>query len=204
MTIWARRVWRYQREVIRFRKSNKDRQLNDQQKMDKQWNKTLHMYNAKDGATRTRLKTGGELMCYGWISSSCSTSSTRRVTLFTNWAIIDLCPQLIIVVVVNYESLTLSGLLFIYICINTIYQIMCALCRFPGYQITVDKPESVYTGVHDTWNIWSVCTVVKSVLSFYFIYAINWNSNIIRQRYRPIDGNRSIAYLSLVSMSTIL
>jgi hypothetical protein len=39
---------------------------------------------AKDRVTRTPLKTGGELRCSGRVSSSCSTSGTRRVNLFTN------------------------------------------------------------------------------------------------------------------------
>jgi hypothetical protein len=37
--------------------------------------------------TRTPLKTGGELRCSGRVSSSCSTSGTRRVDLVTNPAI---------------------------------------------------------------------------------------------------------------------
>ena len=38
----------------------------------------------KDRATRTPLKTGGELRCSGRVSISCSTSDTRRVNLVTN------------------------------------------------------------------------------------------------------------------------
>ena len=38
----------------------------------------------KDGATRTQLKTGGELMCSEKVNSSCSTNVIRRVTLVTN------------------------------------------------------------------------------------------------------------------------
>ena len=34
--------------------------------------------------TRTSLKTGGQIRCSGGVSSSCSTSGTRRVTLVTN------------------------------------------------------------------------------------------------------------------------
>jgi hypothetical protein len=34
----------------------------------------------KDRATRTQLKTGGELRCSGRVSSSCATSDTRCVT----------------------------------------------------------------------------------------------------------------------------
>ena len=45
---------------------------------------TKHTYKTKDRVTRTLLKTGGELMCSGRISSSCSTSDTRRVNLVTN------------------------------------------------------------------------------------------------------------------------
>ena len=41
----------------------------------------------KDRATRTPLKTGGELMCFGKVSSSWSTTDTRRVTLVTNLVI---------------------------------------------------------------------------------------------------------------------
>jgi len=40
----------------------------------------------KDRATRTPPKTGGELRCSGKVSSSCSTSDTRRVAqVHTRW-----------------------------------------------------------------------------------------------------------------------
>ena len=45
---------------------------------------TKHIYKTKDRVTRTPLKTGGELRCSGRVSSSCSTSGTRRVNLVTN------------------------------------------------------------------------------------------------------------------------
>jgi hypothetical protein len=35
---------------------------------------TKHTYKTKERVTRTPLKTGGELMCSGRVSSSCSTS----------------------------------------------------------------------------------------------------------------------------------
>ena len=38
----------------------------------------------KDRATRTSLKTGGELVCSERVGISCSTYATRRVTLVTN------------------------------------------------------------------------------------------------------------------------
>ena len=45
---------------------------------------TKHTHKTKDGVTRTPLKTGGELRCSGRVSSSCSTSDTRRINLVTN------------------------------------------------------------------------------------------------------------------------
>ena len=45
---------------------------------------TKHTYKTKDRVTRTSLKTGGELVCSGRVSSSCSTSGTHRVNLVTN------------------------------------------------------------------------------------------------------------------------
>ena len=45
---------------------------------------TKHTYKTKDRVTWTPLKTGGELRFSGRVSSSCSTSGTRRVNLVTN------------------------------------------------------------------------------------------------------------------------
>ena len=45
---------------------------------------TEHTYKTKARVTRTPLKTAGELRCSGRVSSSCSTSDTRRVNLVTN------------------------------------------------------------------------------------------------------------------------
>jgi len=46
---------------------------------------TKHTHKTKDRVTRTALKTGRELICSGRVSSSCSTSGTRRVNLVTNF-----------------------------------------------------------------------------------------------------------------------
>ena len=54
-----------------------------QKKKDKE-RSTKHTYKTKDRVTRTPLKTAGELRCSGNVSSSCSTSDTRRVNLVTN------------------------------------------------------------------------------------------------------------------------
>ena len=51
--------------------------------MDKQ-RSTKHTLKTKDRVTRATPKSGGELMCCGNVSSSCSISGTHRVNLFTN------------------------------------------------------------------------------------------------------------------------
>ena len=45
---------------------------------------TKHTHKTKDQITRTPLKIGSELRCSGRVSSSYSTSGTRRVNLVTN------------------------------------------------------------------------------------------------------------------------
>jgi len=45
---------------------------------------TKHTYKTKDRVTGTPLKIEGELRCSRRVSSSCSTSGTRRVNLVTN------------------------------------------------------------------------------------------------------------------------
>ena len=69
-----------------MRKSKKNRQHNGQKKKDKSTNNNLQniTHKTKDRVTRTPLKPGGELMCSRRVSSSCSTSDTRRVNLVTN------------------------------------------------------------------------------------------------------------------------
>ena len=44
---------------------------------------TKHTYDTKNRVSRTPLKTGGEFRCSVRVSSSCSTSDTRRVNLVT-------------------------------------------------------------------------------------------------------------------------
>ena len=82
---YSRRVWRYQR-------GNQNPYIEEEQTT--QWPKekvqkdkqrsTKHAYKTKDRVTWTPLKFGGELGCSGRVSSSCSTSGTRRVNLITN------------------------------------------------------------------------------------------------------------------------
>jgi hypothetical protein len=45
---------------------------------------TKHTHKTKDRVTRTPLKIVGELKLSGRVSSSCSTSDTRRVNIVTN------------------------------------------------------------------------------------------------------------------------
>ena len=84
----GRRAWRYQRGNHNPYIS-KNRQHNGQKKRYKRTNNDLEniMLKTKDQATQTPLKTGGELMCSGRVSSSCFTSGTRRVNLVTSLVI---------------------------------------------------------------------------------------------------------------------
>ena len=79
------RVWRYQRgnqnPYIEEEQWPKEKVQKDKQRS------TKHTYKTKDRVTRIPLKTGGKLRCSGRVSSSCSTSGTRRVNLSTNPAI---------------------------------------------------------------------------------------------------------------------
>ena len=71
--------------TIRIHISKKNRQHNGQKKKYKRTNNDLqNTYKTKDRVTRTPLKTGVELRCSWRVSSSCSTSGTRRVNLDTN------------------------------------------------------------------------------------------------------------------------
>ena len=80
----VRRVWRYQRGNQNLYIEEQTTQLpNKKVQKDKQ-RSTKHTYKTKDRVTRTPLKTGDYLRCYGRVSSFCSTSDTRRVNLVTN------------------------------------------------------------------------------------------------------------------------
>jgi hypothetical protein len=69
--------------VIRIRISKKNRQHKEKVQKDKQ-RSTKHTRKTKDRVPRTPLKTRGQLRWSGRVSSSCSTSDTRRVNLVTN------------------------------------------------------------------------------------------------------------------------
>jgi hypothetical protein len=65
--------------------SKKNRQHNGQKKKYERTNNDLqNTKKTTDRVTRTPLKTGGELRCFGKVSSSCSTSGTCRINLVTN------------------------------------------------------------------------------------------------------------------------
>jgi hypothetical protein len=71
-------------EHFHIRKPKKNRQHNGEKKKDKGTNndqQNIHI-KLKDRGTRNKKKTGGELRCFGRVSSSCSTSGTCRVTFF--------------------------------------------------------------------------------------------------------------------------
>ncbi len=79
------RVWRYQRgnqnpyiEEVKTTQSTKEEVQKDKQRS------TKHTHKTKDRVTRTPLKIEGEISCSGSVSSSCSTSGTRRINLVSN------------------------------------------------------------------------------------------------------------------------
>ena len=54
---------------------------------------TKHAHKIRDRVTQTPLNTGNELRFAGMVSSSCSTSNTRRVNLVTNPVITHECGK---------------------------------------------------------------------------------------------------------------
>jgi hypothetical protein len=84
----VRRVWRHQRvnpnpyiEEEQTTQWPKGKVQKDKQRSTKH---TFCTYKTKDRVTPKPTKTGGKLRCSGRVSSSCSTSDTRRVNLVTN------------------------------------------------------------------------------------------------------------------------
>ena len=79
------------RRAKRYQRGNQNPYIEEKQTA--QWPKekvqknkqrsTKHTHKTKDRVTWTPQKTAGELMCSGRVSSSCSTSGTRRVNLVT-------------------------------------------------------------------------------------------------------------------------
>ena len=75
------------KRIIRSCISKNDRQYNGQKKKrpkDKQQYTKHYTDNNRSSKTYPGVKTGGELMYSGKVSSSCSMCGTRRVTLATN------------------------------------------------------------------------------------------------------------------------
>ena len=85
--IWLtdlRKDWRYQRgNQNPYIEEQTTQWPKEKVQKDKQ-RSTKHTHKTKNRVTRTALKTGGELRCSGRLSSSCSTSGTRRVNIVTN------------------------------------------------------------------------------------------------------------------------
>ena len=85
-SLWEQEEFEEKREVIRSRKSKKDRQNNGQKKKDKRTNNNLKniTHKTKDRVTWTPQKTWSELRCSRKVSCSWSHSGTRCVNLVTN------------------------------------------------------------------------------------------------------------------------
>jgi hypothetical protein len=75
-----------------------NRQHNGQTKKDNRTNSDLQniTHKTKDRVTRTPLKTGGKLRCSGRVSSSWSTSGTRRVNLVTNLVLLAIVLSILL------------------------------------------------------------------------------------------------------------
>ena len=69
------------KEIVSSSKSKNDRQHNCPKKNDARTNNDLQKltHKTKDCVTRTPAKTGGKLRFSGRVSSSCSTSGSRRI-----------------------------------------------------------------------------------------------------------------------------
>jgi len=85
LTQWVWRIWRYQRynqnseiEEEHTTQWPKQKGQKDKQRSGK------HTHKAKDAVTQTPLQVWDELRCPGRVSSSFSTSGTRRINLVTN------------------------------------------------------------------------------------------------------------------------
>jgi len=83
--VLSRRVWRYQRcnQYPYIEAEQTTAWPKEKGQKNKQWS-TKHTHKTKDRVTRTQLVNGNEFRCSGRVSSSCSTSGTRRVNLVTN------------------------------------------------------------------------------------------------------------------------
>jgi hypothetical protein len=80
-----RRVWRHQRGNNNLYIEEEQTTQWPKEKVQKDKQRSIkHTHKTKDRVTRTPLLTGGELVCFGMVSSYCSTSGTRRVNLVTN------------------------------------------------------------------------------------------------------------------------
>ena len=106
-TLWAhtrgRHVWRQIKgnPSAVNRKIQKIQWPKEEEQKDKQQS-IKHTHIIKDRVTRTPLISGVELMCFGRVSSSCSTSGTCRLTLVTNPVISNECGK-------DREVFTISG-----------------------------------------------------------------------------------------------
>jgi hypothetical protein len=80
-----RRVWRHQRgNQHRYIEKEQTTQRPKEKVHKDNQRSTKHTHKTKDRVTWTPLKAGCDLTCSGRVSSSCSTSGTRRVELDTN------------------------------------------------------------------------------------------------------------------------
>jgi len=100
--VW--RVWRYIRgNQNPYIEEEQTTQWPEEKRQKDKQRSTKCTHKTKDRVTRTPLKSGGELRCSWMVSSSCSTSGTRHVNLFTNPVYVILC--LTVVAILDYINI---------------------------------------------------------------------------------------------------
>ena len=169
----VRRVWRYQRgnqkpyiEVEQTMQCPKEKVQKDKQQS------TKHTYKAKDRVSRTPLKTGGELRFSGRVSSSCSTSGTRRVNLVSSYApekYYDFYRPIQLTSVVSwYHSRLMKVLFYIFSFCNLIPDVLDLFFASSEEQY---QPYLVHKSVFLPWNLFLLLLLFLMV----FLYS-HWFS----------------------------
>jgi hypothetical protein len=107
---------------------------------------TKHTHKTKDRVTRTPLKTGGELMWYGSVSSSCSTSGTGYP-----FGIFKLCLRFLSQDEVRFVALINGIILAIKSLLNFVFNVLFSRCEWVSRWMIV-----VYAVIgNEVW--WGFC-----------------------------------------------
>ena len=147
-------VLRVTNDVIRSRKPE-DRKYNSQNKNDKGTHSDLQNTTLKtrDWDTCPLLITAGELRYSGRVSSSCSTSATRRVTLVTNPSISHEWGKDRIVIMTNGSNP---------------WSFVCEICKWHIYSVKVNTiinkniRVTFFKYFKETHNNFYFCNIIRN------------------------------------------